>query len=56
MAGMRWREIRELHQLNTDSDIQQLPTEPSQELKDHSSAFNSVVYGLPHLALYLPTT
>ena len=52
---MKWSETREQNQLVTGSDTQEMPTEPSKEQKDHSPVFNSVVYGLPHLALTLPT-
>ena len=55
VADMKWSETREQSQLVTDSDTQEMPNEPSKEQKDHSSVFNSVVYGLPHLALTLPT-
>jgi hypothetical protein len=55
VADMRWGEVREAREQQAHPGIEQLPAEQSPEQKDHSSFFNSTVYGLPHLALNLPS-
>ena len=67
IADMRWKEVKDVRQLQLSSSEAQ-PAEADtttpegasisqnvEEPKDLSSVYNSVVYGLPHLALVLPT-
>lgn len=61
IGEMRWREIKEMNQQQQQDDgttTDELSISPQKALdtqKDLLSAYNSTVYGLPHLALILPT-
>lgn len=64
IAEMRWREIKEINQQEQQvssedgTTADELSISPQKVLdaeKDLLSAYNSTVYGLPHLALILPT-